>query len=261
MGTWTLIATYAGDANYSGSSDTESHVVNKAPTTTTITSDAPDPSIVGQPITVTFTVTPQSGSGTPTGNVTVSDGPASCTATVAAGSCTLTLNTVGTRTLTATYAGDNNYNGSSDTESHQVFYQFVGFFSPNALADTCTLPSPPNSCFQSYSGTANYGSAVPLKFRLTDFSGVPVTDVTQVLSIVAVYNGSTCSGPPSGPSYGIWSPTTGGTGKSTFRWDATNQQFALSWDSSKAGSGAGCYSVQVQPKDGSPPKATYIQLQ
>jgi hypothetical protein len=52
--------------------------------------------------------------------VTVSDGVNSCTGTVAAGSCVVALTTPGARTLTATYAGDTNFNGSSDTESHTV---------------------------------------------------------------------------------------------------------------------------------------------
>ena len=60
------------------------------------------------------------GAGTPTGNVTVSDGVDSCNAPVATGQCTVTLNTTGTRTLTATYPGDTNFNTSDDTESHQV---------------------------------------------------------------------------------------------------------------------------------------------
>jgi hypothetical protein len=62
------------------------------------------------------------GAGTPTGNVnvTVSGGAETCSAPVATGQCSITLNTTGARTLTATYAGDTNFNTSSDTESHQV---------------------------------------------------------------------------------------------------------------------------------------------
>ena len=123
-GNRTLTATYAGNANFNGSvSAGEPHtvialVVN---TTTTITGDSPDPSVVGQNVTVTYTVAPQSGSGTPTGNVTVSDGVNSCMGTVAAGQCTLALTTVGARTLTATYAGNTNFNGSTSAgASHQV---------------------------------------------------------------------------------------------------------------------------------------------
>jgi hypothetical protein len=89
-------------------------------TTTTITSDKPEPSAAGQSVTVDFTVT--STGGTPSGSVEVSDGQASCTGSLSggAGSCSLTLQTVGTRTLTATYAAHNGFAASSDTESHEV---------------------------------------------------------------------------------------------------------------------------------------------
>ena len=122
-GARTLTATYAGNANFNGSvSSGASHTVNNAGTTATIASDTPDPSVVGQAVTVTYTVTATPpGSCTPTGNVTVSDGVNNCTGTVAAGSCSLTLTTAGARTLTATYAGDANFNGSiSSGASHTV---------------------------------------------------------------------------------------------------------------------------------------------
>jgi hypothetical protein len=54
-----------------------------------------------------------SSAGTPTGNVTVSDGTVSCIGTVAAGSCTLTPTTAGVNTLTATYTGDANFIAST----------------------------------------------------------------------------------------------------------------------------------------------------
>ena len=47
--------------------------------------------------------------------VRVSDGVDSCTATVAAGRCTIALTTVGGRTLTAAYAGDDNFSASSSS--------------------------------------------------------------------------------------------------------------------------------------------------
>jgi len=88
--------------------------VNQAGTTTTITSDTPDPSTLNGLVTVNYAVAVTApGTGTPTGNVTVSDGVDSCMATVAAGSCQLALSTVGMRTLTATYAGDTNFSGST----------------------------------------------------------------------------------------------------------------------------------------------------
>ncbi len=121
-GTHTLSATYNGDANFNGSTSADqSHTVNKANATITITSDDPDPSAVGQSVTVEYTVTnAQAGGGNPTGNVTVSDGAVTETCTVADGACAIALTSPGNRTLTATYAGDANFNGDSDTESHDV---------------------------------------------------------------------------------------------------------------------------------------------
>jgi hypothetical protein len=120
-----LTATYAGDTNYNGSasSPATAHTVNTANTTTTITEDNPDPSASGASVTVKWTVTVNSpGAGTPTGNVTVtvSGGAETCNAPVATGQCSLALTVTGSRTITATYAGDSNFNTSNDTESHQV---------------------------------------------------------------------------------------------------------------------------------------------
>ena len=123
-GNRTLTATYAGNTSFNGSvSPGEPHTVNAlvVNTTTTITADSPDPSLVGQNVNVTYTVVPQSGGGTPTGTVTVSDGVNSCMGTVAAGQCTVALTTVGARTLTATYGGSANFNGSTSAgEPHSV---------------------------------------------------------------------------------------------------------------------------------------------
>jgi Big-like domain-containing protein/Calx-beta domain-containing protein/cadherin-like protein len=124
-GAKSLTATYAGDSNYNGSASTPAtpHTVNKADTTTTITEDLPDPSTPGQSVTVKWTVTVNApGAGTPTGNVnvTVSGGAETCSAAASAGQCSLVLNTTGSRTITATYVGDTNFNTSSDTEDHQV---------------------------------------------------------------------------------------------------------------------------------------------
>ena len=96
--------------------------MNQASTTTTIKSDNPDPSDVGQAITVAYDVVVDGpGAGTPTGSVTVSDGVDSCTGTVAAGQCALTLTSAGARSLTATYAGDGNFaTSTSAAEAHSV---------------------------------------------------------------------------------------------------------------------------------------------
>ncbi len=122
-GTCSITASQAGDSNFSPALDvTRTFSIAKAGTTTTIIADAPDPSVTGQQVTVNYKVSASaSGIGTPSGTVTVTDGVDSCTGTVAAGSCVLTLSTTGARTLRATYTGQTNFNASSSTdEPHQV---------------------------------------------------------------------------------------------------------------------------------------------
>jgi hypothetical protein len=120
-----LTATYGGDAQFSGDTDNENHdvIVTTVASTVQITSDAPDPSIVGQSVHVEFTV--MGSGGTPTGNVTitVSGGPETCTGALSGGSgaCDIVLTVLGdTRIMTATYSGDGTFSGDTDTENHRV---------------------------------------------------------------------------------------------------------------------------------------------
>lgn len=128
-GAKSLTATYAGDTNYltSASAPATAHTVNPAATTTTITNAAAlaTGTVIGQAYPVTWSVTvnaPGAVGAAITGNVTVSDGAATCTAAVAAGTCNLTSASSGTKSITATYAGDANYNPSpaSTAVSHPV---------------------------------------------------------------------------------------------------------------------------------------------
>lgn len=93
---------------------------DKVGTTTTIISDNPDPSQVGEAVTVVFAVT--SAGGTPTGAVTVNaDSGESCSATVAQASCEMIFAAAGERGLTVSYAGDGNFAASnSPSEPHTV---------------------------------------------------------------------------------------------------------------------------------------------
>ncbi len=171
-GAKTLAATYAGDANFNGSASAgAAHTVNKADTTTTITSDTPDPSVVGQSVTVAYSVAVTApGSGTPTGNVTVSDGTVSCTGTVAAGQCTLTPTSAGAKTLTATYAGDANFNGSASAgAAHTV----------NKADTTTTITSDtPDPSVVGQSVTVAYSVAVTAPGGGTPGGNVTVSDGT-----------------------------------------------------------------------------------
>ena len=86
--------------------------------TLTIGAISPEPSQVGQSYSVGYSVT--SSSGTPTGNVTVSDGSSSCIGTVAAGSCIMVSTSPGTKTITVAYAGDGHFAPRTATASHVV---------------------------------------------------------------------------------------------------------------------------------------------
>ena len=95
------------------------------PTTSSISAVAPDPSVVGQPVTVSVAVAPLgvSGTGPVTGAVMINDGAGSgCTGALSGGtaSCQLTPTVAGTRTWTATYSADGFFFGSADTLSHAV---------------------------------------------------------------------------------------------------------------------------------------------
>jgi len=111
----------ASNGNTESTGDDNSVVFIFSATTTTITSAAQSPSIIGETVTFYYTVTANSGSGTPTGNVIVSDGTNTCTGSVAAGACAIQFTTSGTKALTATYEGDAYFNGSTSMNfSHIV---------------------------------------------------------------------------------------------------------------------------------------------
>jgi len=108
------------DATYTGSASGTLSIA-KAATSTSILDHSPNPSLVGQPLTVSVSVSVTSpGGGTPTGDVTISDGTVSCSFTLPATSCALTPTSSGDKTLTATYAGAPNFQGSAGSVSHRV---------------------------------------------------------------------------------------------------------------------------------------------
>jgi hypothetical protein len=108
VGTHSVTAQYSGDGSHTGSASAPlSQAVNKASTTTTLTSDA-NPSKSGRAVSFTATVSSSTATGTvqfsdgltPLGSVTLSNGNASFS--------TSTL-TVGKHSITATYSGDANF--------------------------------------------------------------------------------------------------------------------------------------------------------
>ena len=160
-GNRTLTATYNGDATFNASSGTAVHRV-RYNTVTTISAHAPNPSGVGQAVAISFTVAPSpTGGPAPTGNVTVSDGVNSCTAAASAQGCALTLNTMGARTLTATYAGDAfNKQSAAPTVAHSVL-------APSTTTIGSVSPEPSDN-----------GQSVIINYTVTGSGATPTGNVT-----------------------------------------------------------------------------------
>ena len=110
-----------GDTNYGEHLGGVIADVEKADTTTALTSSV-NPSKFGQSVTFTATVTAVApGSGTPTGTVTFKDGATTLgTGTLNAAASRPSRTdalSVGHHAITAVYGGDSNFNGSTSTRS------------------------------------------------------------------------------------------------------------------------------------------------
>lgn len=204
VGTHSITASYAGDGNFNASTSTLSQVVNKNAATVTINSSG-NPSVFGQGVTFTITVSAASGSGTPTGAVTLQDG----------GSTMSTLNLVngqasfstaslaiGAHSITASYAGDANFNSSSSTMSQTVnkastATSLSSSANPSTISQSVTFTATvtvvaPGAGTPTGSVTFNDGSNALATVPLTSSGTAPFTASTLAVnshSITAVYSG------------------------------------------------------------------------
>src|SRR5437764_254616 len=128
-------------ANSTGSvtSSAASLTVNTAGATTSVASSK-NPTVFGQ--AVTFSVTVSATTGTPTGTVTLFDG-ASTIGTAALGSTgaaafTTSSLAVGNHSITASYSGDSNFNASISS----AFTQIVNLDVPTVTVNSSPNPSP-----------------------------------------------------------------------------------------------------------------------
>jgi hypothetical protein len=135
--------------------------------------------VVGQPVTVSITVT---GAGVPpTGTVKVSSGALSCNATLNAGmgNCPLTFASTGTPTITAAYPGDSNYNTSSSSIPYQVgdFSMGVSPASQSVNGGTTVTYNVTVTSINSFAGTVSFGctSAPVLPAGFSCVAPAPVT--------------------------------------------------------------------------------------
>jgi 5-hydroxyisourate hydrolase-like protein (transthyretin family) len=147
--------------------------LERAPTSTRILSDDPDPSNIGTPVRVRFTV--ESPGGAPSGTVRVtSDEGASCTATVAGGECSLVLTTAGNRTLTAAFTGGAEFADSRDSESHVV--------ATTPPPPPPTTPSASRSTVTVAKASLDPGERTDVTVTVRDESGRPLADVAVILT-------------------------------------------------------------------------------
>jgi hypothetical protein len=106
-GTYSITATYTGDANNGSSTSSPPSLTISLATTATVIAVTPNPALVGAAITITAKVT--GNGGTPTGSVNfIANGTTLNTATLTGGTASFTTSTLapGTYTITVSYLGD-----------------------------------------------------------------------------------------------------------------------------------------------------------
>ncbi len=162
VGTHTIIATYAGDANFSPStSATVSETVIKNATTTAVTADL-NPSNYGQSVNLLAIVS--SPGATPTGTVTFKNGTtaiAQVTLVNGTGSLATATLPVGINSITVAYNGDGSSNGSTSP----ILSQLV-----STAPTTTTIASSLNPSTQ--------GKSVKFTASVTSSNGIPSGTVT-----------------------------------------------------------------------------------
>ena len=142
VGSHSIVASYSGDSNFTGSASTvESQIVQQAATSTSI-SAAPSTASLNQTITLTATVT-SGNSSAPTGTATFFDGTSSIgSSSLSGGVASLSTSALaaGTHNITAQYSGDSNFNGSVSSVTSVVVTTSSFTVSASALSPATVLP-------------------------------------------------------------------------------------------------------------------------
>jgi len=143
VGTHSLTVAYSGDLEFSASTSAAvTQTVNLASTTTSLTS-TPNPSAVGQAVTLRATVSPVApATGVPTGSVTFRDGATSLgVVALVNGSASLTISTLaaGSHSLTAAYGGSPTFLASTSAAVTQTVNAAAPAPPPAAGAETVTI--------------------------------------------------------------------------------------------------------------------------
>ncbi len=121
IGTHTIVAVYGGDTNFAASTSSELSQAVSTESTTIALQSSPSPSVSGQSVTLTATVSVTApGGGTAEGSVTFKDGATALGGAIAlddSGAAALSTSAlgVGSHTLTAVYAGQGSFAGSTSS--------------------------------------------------------------------------------------------------------------------------------------------------
>jgi len=221
LGSHTVTATYSGDVDFLASDNTASpltQVVNQAGTTTTVTTTK-TPSVFGESVTFTATVSPVApGGGTPTGSVSFTiDANPPTTVPLSGGQASLPTSSlsVGSHTITASYVATASYAASTSAPLTQVVNKadttttLASDLNPSKTGDTVTFtatvaavapgagtPTGTVTFTDSVSGSLGSGAlnGSGQASVSTSSLGVGAHTITASYGTSANFNGSTSSG-------------------------------------------------------------------
>jgi hypothetical protein len=183
VGTRSLTAAMTGTGVFGDStSSAVSHAVLRGPTATSIVSNNPN-ALYGQSINFTIAVNPQSPAGvSPGGTVTISsDGVSLGTASVVNGAATFSTSALhaGSRSMTATYAGDAHFEGSTSTAVQQIVGKAQTHV--DAIGSSVLIGALP---------VINVSVTVPGRASLVPSGTVSVSDIGTVLDAQPLAHGA-----------------------------------------------------------------------
>ena len=205
-GTYTIVATYNATTEFASSNSATMNETVVGAESVTALNAAPNPALVGQTVTFTATVKAAQGSAVPTGTVTFSNGSntlgSSTLSTTGSASFSTASLTPGVHTITASYAGDSNFNPSSAsvTETITVIGTTTNLtVTPNPAGSgqpvTLTATVVPASSGVTLGGTVNFVDGGTVIGTATLSGSNAVTFTTSTLGVgthtlTAVYQGN-----------------------------------------------------------------------
>ena len=213
-GPHSIVATYVGDASFSGSTSTAfAQQVNTVGTSVDVVITPASPSSYAAVLTVAATVSSTMG-GSPTGTVTLTEGPTSLGSSMLSnGTASFAVSTLppGAHSLTVTYGGDGTYAGAASTVSQVVSHaptltKLASSVAPSVFGQSVTFTATVSSTSGGTpTGAVTFSSdGVALGGAVTLASGVATFATKQLPvashSISVVYSGDPIYAPSTAPA-------------------------------------------------------------